>query len=113
MLLVRLHPRRRMAFASLTVVGALFVATAIGSAIMTWPVVNDAVVISRDAPARTSPVLVAEPAFKLREGETVMVRANHQDFALVQTSAGGSGWVARTDLARVVPQCVNSAPYTQ
>lgn len=109
--LVRLHPQRRMAFASLAVVGVLLVATAIGSAIMTWPVVNDAVVISRDAPVRTSPVLVAEPAFKLREGETVTIRAERQNFTLVQTSAGRSGWVARTDLARFVPQSGISARF--
>ena len=29
--------------------------------------------------------LAVEPAFKLREDETVMVRAEHQDFNLVQT----------------------------
>jgi uncharacterized protein YgiM (DUF1202 family) len=40
----------------------------------------------------------------LREGETVRVRAERQDFALVQTTAGRSGWAARADLARVVPQ---------
>jgi hypothetical protein len=32
------------------------------------------------------------------------MRAEHQDFALVRTAAGRSGWVARADLARVVPQ---------
>jgi hypothetical protein len=48
--------------------------------------------------------LAAEPAFKLPEGETVMVRAEHQDFTLVQTTAGRSGWVSRADLALVVPQ---------
>jgi hypothetical protein len=104
LLLVRLHPQRRLAFRSLTFAGVLLVATAIGSAIAMWPRINEAVVIAREAPARTSPVLAAEPAFKLHEGETVTMRAEHQDFALVQTSAGRSGWVARADLARVVPQ---------
>ncbi len=103
-LLVRLHPQRRLAFCSLTFVGALLVATAIGSAITMWPRVKEAVVITRDAPARASPVSVAEPAFTLREGETVTVRAEHQDFALVQTAAGRSGWVAQANLALVVPR---------
>jgi uncharacterized protein YgiM (DUF1202 family) len=40
----------------------------------------------------------------LRAGETVTVCAEHQGFVLVQTSTGHSGWVARVDLARVVPQ---------
>jgi hypothetical protein len=103
LLLVRLYPRRRLALISLTCVATLLVATAIASAIMTWPRVNQAVVISLEAPAWNSPVPVADPAFKLHEGETVEVRAEHQDFALVQTSTGRSGWVARADLARVVP----------
>ena len=104
LLLVRLYPQRRLAFRSLTFAGVLLVATAIGSAITTWPRVNEAVVISREAPARIAPVPAAEAAFKLHEGETVTMRAEHQDFALVQTSAGRSGWVARADLVRVVPQ---------
>jgi len=104
LLLVRLYPQRRLAFRSLTFAGVWLVATAIGSAITTWPRVNEAVVISREAPARIAPVSAAEAAFKLHEGETVTMRAEHQDFALVQTSAGRSGWVARADLARVVPQ---------
>jgi hypothetical protein len=104
LLLVRLYPRRRVAFRSLTFAGALLVLTALGSAIAIWPWVNEVVVMAREAPARTSPVLAAEPVFKLREGETVMVRAEHQDFTLVQTMAGRSGWVSRADLARVVPQ---------
>jgi tetratricopeptide (TPR) repeat protein len=104
LLLVRLRPQRRLAFRSLTSAGVLLVATAIGSAITMWPRVNEAVVISREAPARIAPVSAAEAAFKLHEGETVTMRTEHQDFALVQTSAGRSGWVAHADLARVVPQ---------
>jgi hypothetical protein len=104
LLLVRLYPRRRLAFRSLTFAAALLVATAIGGAISMWPRVNEAVVIAREAPALTSPVLAAEPLFKLREGETVTVRAEHQDFTLVQTTADRSGWVPREDLARVAPR---------
>jgi len=104
LLLVRMHPQRRLTFRSLTVVGALLAATAIGSAITTWPMMKAAVVITGETPARISPVSDAEPAFQLHSGETVTVRAEHQGFALVQTSAGRSGWVARADLARVVPQ---------
>jgi len=112
LLLVRLHPQRRLAFRSLALVGALLVLTAIGSAITIWPRVNEAVVIANDAPAWNSPVRVAEPVFKLREGEAVIVRAEHQDFALVKTSAGHSCWVARADLTRVVPPSGNPAPVT-
>jgi hypothetical protein len=103
-LLVRLFPQRRFAIHSLTFVGALLIATAIANAIVMWPRVHEAVVINREAPALTTPVMAAEPLFKLLEGETVSVRAELQDFTLVQTSAGRSGWVARANLVRVVPQ---------
>jgi hypothetical protein len=108
--LARLFSRRRAAFDSLAFAGALLVASAIGSAITIWPRVSQAVVIVGEAPARTSPALAAESMFKLREGETVTVRAVQQDFALVQTAAGRSGWVVLGDLTRVVPQSGNPAP---
>jgi tetratricopeptide (TPR) repeat protein len=108
LIFVRLHPQRRLAFRTLTVVGALLVVTAIGSAITTWPKVNEAVVITGETPARITPVSTAEAAFKLPAGETVTVCAEHQGFALVQNSAGRSGWVARADLARIVPQTSNN-----
>ena len=108
LMLIRLYPQRRLAFRPFTVVGALLFATAIGSAITTWPKMNEAIVITGETPARITPVLTAEPAFKLPAGETVTVRAEHQDFALVQTSAGRSGWMARADLASVVPQSARS-----
>jgi hypothetical protein len=104
LLLVRVHPQRRLVFRSLTVGGALFFATAISSAITTWPKMNEAVVVTSETPARITPISYAEAAFKLLAGETVTVCAEHQGFALVQTSTGRSGWVARADLSRVVPQ---------
>ncbi len=104
LILARVYPKRRPAFHLLTFAGTLLVATAIGSAVTMWPKISEAVVITREAPARTSPVLPAEPLFKLREGETVTVRAEHRNFALVQTSTGRSGWVGRADISSVVPE---------
>jgi hypothetical protein len=104
MMLVRLRPERRFAFRVMALVGALLIASAIGSASTMWPRVKEAVVIARGAPARTSPASVAEPAFTLREGEIVTVRAELENFDLVQTAAGRAGWVARADLALVVPR---------
>jgi len=104
LLLIRRYPQRRLVFRSLTCVGALLVMAAIGSAITFWPKINEAVVLSKGAPARTSPVSVALPAFKLAEGETVTVLAKHEDFALVQTQTRRCGWVACADIVRVIPQ---------
>ena len=85
-------------------------AVAIASAITLWPRLNAAVIIVREAPAFTSPVSGSESAFKLHEGETVTVRAEHQGFALVQTLAGRSGWVTRSDLSLVVPRSGDRSP---
>jgi hypothetical protein len=100
----RLFPRRRRTFRSLTLAGCVLAATTVGGAIVMWPRVHEAVVISRKAPARTSPVAAAEEEFALREGETVTVRAVRPGFALVQTPAGRLGWVARNQIEDVVPR---------
>jgi hypothetical protein len=110
LLLTRLQPQRRWVFGALTVVGALLVATAIGSGITTWPKMNEAVVITSETPARMTPVSTAEATFKLLAGETVTLCGEHQDFALVQSSAGRSGWVSRADIIRVLPQSGIAAP---
>jgi hypothetical protein len=112
LLLARLYSRRRAAFRWPAFAGALLAAASVSGAVTVWPRVNEAVVMVREAPARTAPVPGAEPVFKLREGETVTVRAERQSFALVQTQAGRSGWVARSDVARVVPQRGDFTPST-
>ena len=93
----------RMARGVMAATGAVAVAGMIGSAVVTWPVLHAAVVMTADAPARVSPVSVGEPAFKLVAGETVRVQACHGEFALVQASAGRTGWVAQKDVTSVVP----------
>lgn len=107
LILVSLYPQRRLAFRSLAIVGVLLFASAIGSAIATWPKMKEAVVLTSETPARISPVSNAEAAFELPAGETVTIRSEHQSFALVRTSTGRSGWVPRGDLARVVPPSAN------
>ena len=102
-LLVARYPQRRAILRPLTAAGALLAAIAIGNAVAIWPEMNEAVVMAHAPPVYNSPVSVGEAAFKLREGETVTVRAERQNFALVQTSEGRSGWVARADLVRIIP----------
>jgi hypothetical protein len=93
----------RMARSLMAATGTLAVAGMMGSALVTWPAMRAAVVMTADAPARVSPVSVGDPAFKLAAGETVRVQARHGEFALVQASADRAGWVAQKDLATVVP----------
>jgi hypothetical protein len=93
----------RTALGAFGVGGALLVAAAIGCAITTWPRLHEAVVLGPQVAARNAPVAGGAAIFQLREGEIVELRAQWGDFALVQTPAGGSGWVARRQISRVVP----------
>jgi hypothetical protein len=102
-LLGMLYPRRRRLIRLPIVAGIVMLAASIGSAIATWPKMHESVVIVHGSPALTSPVTAAEALFILREGDTVTVRTERGAFALVRTRSGRSGWVARADLARVIP----------
>jgi hypothetical protein len=69
-----------------------------------WPRMHEAVVLINQTPARVSPVPMGDTAFVLREAETVTMTAEHEDFILIRTRSGLSGWVARASLGTVIPQ---------
>jgi hypothetical protein len=81
---------------------ALIVLTA-SNAMLLWPRMHEAVILIDQTPARVSPAPMADTAFVLREAESVTMRAEHEDFILVRTGGGLSGWVARANLGAVVP----------
>lgn len=93
--------RRKLAAAA--TVGVLLAAAAVGNAVALWPTVHTAIVIVPSAPVRVSPASTGDPLFTLTEARSVRIRAQHDDFMLVQTPEGRSGWVSATDVAAVVP----------
>ena len=74
------------------------------NAIVLAPKIHEAVVIAPTTPIRATPVPMGDPLLQLSEAETVTIGAGHEDFVLVRTASGHSGWVARADLADVVPR---------
>jgi hypothetical protein len=46
---------------------------------------------------------MGDPLFVLPEAETVHITATHDEYVLVQTRTGKTGWMARANLAPVVP----------
>jgi hypothetical protein len=84
--------------------GGALIALTVANAILLWPQMHAAVVLVNPTPARVSPVPMGDTAFVLREAETVTVTAEHEDFTLIRTRAGLSGWVARANLGAVVPR---------
>jgi hypothetical protein len=71
--------------------------------VVLWPALNAAVVLINASPVRVSPVPMGDPLFVLPEAETVRITAEHDEYVLVQTRSGRSGWMARANLATVVP----------
>lgn len=86
------------------VIGAALIALTASNAMLLWPRMHEAVILVNQTPVRVSPVPMGETAFVLPEAETVTITAEHEDFALIRTRRGLSGWVARANLGAVVPQ---------
>ena len=89
-------------------IGAVLIGLSASNAMLLWPRMHEAVVLINQAPARVSPVPMGDTAFVLPEAETVTIVAEHEDFALIRTRGGVSGWVARANLGAVVPQARDS-----
>jgi tetratricopeptide (TPR) repeat protein len=85
------------------VVGAVLLTFTLAHGRMQWQALHSAVVIAGPSPARVSPASMAEPLFTLAEADTVRIAAEHDDFVLVRTRAGATGWVARASLMPIVP----------
>jgi tetratricopeptide (TPR) repeat protein len=83
--------------------GAVSLAVTASQAMLLWPHLHEAVVLTNQTPALVSPVPMADTAFVLPEAETVTMAAKHDDYILVRTRAGLSGWVNRASLGAVVP----------
>jgi hypothetical protein len=95
-------------FRALRFAGIFVGLTAMGftacNALVQWPKLREAVVIVNETPLRVSPVPMGDPLQQLTEAATVSITAEHDEFVLVRTGSGRSGWVARADVADVVPR---------
>jgi hypothetical protein len=95
--------RFRWVRACSSLLGVALIALAVSNAMLLWPRVHAAVVLVNQTPARVSPVPMGDTAFVLPEAETVTITAEHEDFVLIRTRSGLSGWVTRGNLGAVVP----------
>jgi len=71
------------------------------NALALWPLLHEGVVITGGTSVRVSPVPMGDSLFSLPEAETVRITAQHEGFFLVQTRAGRTGWVSRSNVAPV------------
>jgi hypothetical protein len=99
----RMTSRFRAVRACGIVAGVVLVALTVSNATLQWRRMHEAVILVNQTPARVSPVPMGDAAFVLPEAEIVTMTAEHEDFVLVRTRGGNSGWVARANLGVVVP----------
>ena len=99
----RIARRFRWVGAGGILLGVALIALTVSNAMLLWPRMHEAVVLINQTPARVSPVPMGDTAFVLSEAETVTMTAAHEDFILIRTRGGLSGWVARANLGAVVP----------
>jgi hypothetical protein len=74
-----------------------------GNAVALWPVLHEAVVTVHSAQVRVSPVTTEAPLFELPEASIVKTNAEYDDFVLIQTAVGRTGWTQRANLVPIVP----------
>jgi hypothetical protein len=103
LLAARVAPRLRWIRVGSILLGVALIALSVSNAMLLWPRMHEAVVLINQTPVRVSPVPMGDTAFVLPEAETVTMTAEHEDFILIRTRGGLSGWVARANLGAVVP----------
>lgn len=103
LLLVKVTSRFLWIARSAMALGVVQIALTAFNALLLWPHMHEAVVLIDQTAARVAPAPMADTEFVLREAESVRITAEHEDFILIRTSSGLSGWVARADLGAVVP----------
>jgi hypothetical protein len=100
--------RRRIKWPRLLAVGAVvgggLIASAACNAWLVWPKLQSAVVIAVNAPVRAAPAPLGDALFALPEAETVDISAEHEDFVLIKTLQGRTGWMSRAAVALIVPR---------
>ena len=101
-LLQRARSTHRAILGASAVIGGAFMALSLGDAVATAPTLHEYVVMAA-TPAHASPISGVEPIFTAPLADVVSVRDEHRDFALIRDAQGREGWVARSDLAPVIP----------
>jgi hypothetical protein len=99
----RVSPRFRWIPVGGILLGIALITLTASNAMLLWPRMHEAVVLIDQTSARVSPAPMADTAFGLREAQSVTMVAEHEDFILIRTGSGLSGWVARANLGAVVP----------
>ncbi|MGH7070079.1 MAG: tetratricopeptide repeat protein [Acetobacteraceae bacterium] len=100
---MRITSRSRWLCRAAITLGMLQISLTAFHALLLWPRTQEAVVLVDRTAAHVAPASMADTAFVLREAQSVRMMGKYGNFILVRTTGGHSGWVARADIAAVVP----------
>lgn len=76
---------------------------AISSIALRWPELDRAVIIGAQPVAHIAPAANAAPSFEVKPGELVRTEDTYGEFVRIRTSDGGSGWVAASQVEKIIP----------
>ena len=99
-----ISPRYRWMRSMGALLGIAMVCLTVCNGVSLWPTLHEGIVISGAAPARVSPVPMGDSLFTIPEAQSVKIAAEHEEFLLVETAKGRTGWVSRANVAPVVPR---------
>ncbi len=100
---IKILPRYRALWIAATCASLAPIGFTACNALYWEPKTHEAVVIAASTTIRATPVPMGDSLQELPEAQTVTLLQGHEDFVLIRTPSGRSGWVARADLADVVP----------
>jgi hypothetical protein len=71
-----------------------------------WPELDRAIVQPVHATAHLAPAASSEGVFELKGGDLVQLRQVHGAYTFIRTTDGRGGWVAQSEIERILPRAV-------
>lgn len=78
--------------------------------VCSWPDVDRAVVLAEATPVRIAPAVAADVSFRLKPGTLVDEGSRYEDYVMVHTDDGRSGWVSAQQVAKIVTRIRDYGP---
>jgi tetratricopeptide (TPR) repeat protein len=99
-----LLPARRGIFSAAGIVCAFVLADAITAIVLSSGGTREAVVVDKNPAVLIAPFAEAQTQFVPIPGDTVRIEKAHNDYLRVVDGTGRSGWIAKSQVAPVVPE---------
>lgn len=98
-----LLPKASALFALGGVTGVIVLGLSITAIALSSQALGQVVITSKDAAVLISPFPASQKVFAPSAGETVTVEKSYDDYFFVSDAAGHSGWIAKAQVAPIVP----------